>query len=202
MLRRTLFLAILCAFASVLCAAAYDASMQHAIAAKVTRVQIVAHTDTDADQDIKRAVRDRVLALATELTRDCATVTEANAKITAALPSIESAAQETVYACGRAYAVRASLCEVAYPTRVYGAGAGQFALPAGTYIALRVSLGEASGENWWCVAFPALCLPSAEPDAAARAAGFSEAEVAYIRADAPEVRFWVWEKLRWIFRRP
>ncbi len=31
-------------------------------------------------------------------------------------------------------------------------------MPAGTYDALRVEIGSASGRNWWCVMFPPLCF--------------------------------------------
>jgi len=29
---------------------------------------------------------------------------------------------------------------------------------AGSYDALRVKIGDAKGENWWCVMFPPLCF--------------------------------------------
>ena len=35
-------------------------------------------------------------------------------------------------------------------------------LPAGVYKALRITIGEAKGRNWWCVMFPPMCLPAAE----------------------------------------
>ena len=34
-------------------------------------------------------------------------------------------------------------------------------LPAGKYLALKIILGEGKGQNWWCIMFPALCLPAA-----------------------------------------
>ncbi len=34
-------------------------------------------------------------------------------------------------------------------------------LPAGEYDALRLTIGEAQGKNWWCVMFPPLCIPAA-----------------------------------------
>ena len=34
--------------------------------------------------------------------------------------------------------------------------------PEGYYESLVVSLGEAKGDNWWCVLFPPLCLVEAE----------------------------------------
>ena len=38
---------------------------------------------------------------------------------------------------------------------------GSFALPGGSYQALRVELGEAQGHNWFCVLYPALCVSGA-----------------------------------------
>ena len=51
----------------------------------------------------------------------------------------------------------ASLEECWFPTKEYDG----FALPAGNYTALRVIIGEGKGQNWWCVAFPPLCLGAA-----------------------------------------
>ena len=31
-------------------------------------------------------------------------------------------------------------------------------MPAGTYEALRVVIGEGKGQNWWCVMFPNMCF--------------------------------------------
>ena len=31
-------------------------------------------------------------------------------------------------------------------------------MPAGTYTALRIELGDAAGRNWWCVMYPPLCF--------------------------------------------
>ena len=64
-----------------------------------------------------------------------------------------------------------------FPTREYDG----FTLPAGQYLALRVLIGAADGQNWWCVVFPPLCAAaSADVPAAALAAGFTEEEVGLI----------------------
>ena len=44
-----------------------------------------------------------------------------------------------------------------YPTREYES----CAFPAGQYLSLKICLGEAEGQNWWCVLFPPLCLSAA-----------------------------------------
>ena len=66
--------------------------------------------------------------------------------------------------------VRVSLGAEHYPTRDYGT----FALPAGVYTSLRVTLGAGEGHNWWCVIFPPLC---------AQAAGLSEQTVQALSDD-------------------
>ena len=66
--------------------------------------------------------------------------------------------------------VRVALGPEHYPTRDYGT----FALPAGVYTSLRVTLGAGAGHNWWCVIFPPLC---------AQAAGLSEQAVQALSDD-------------------
>ena len=66
--------------------------------------------------------------------------------------------------------VRVTLGAEHYPTRDYGT----FALPAGVYTSLRVTLGAGAGHNWWCVIFPPLC---------AQAAGLSERAVQALSDD-------------------
>ena len=63
-----------------------------------------------------------------------------------------------------------------YPTRVYG----NFALPAGNYVSLRVELGAARGHNWWCVVFPPLCTASVQETAGI----LSQEELALLQGDA------------------
>ena len=55
----------------------------------------------------------------------------------------------------------------AFPVRHYDS----FSLPSGVYHSLRISLGSAQGQNWWCVVFPRLCLPAAGEDFQEVAAG-------------------------------
>ena len=143
-----------CVLLAAACAAGYDAAMRKSVAEKLTRLQVVAHSDADGDQRVKLAVRDRVLEIASRATAGCTDPDDARRRLAAALPEIERAAGETVYAAGRAYPARVSLGKTAYPFRDYGT----FALPGGEYTALRVVLGDGAGHNWWCVMYPPLCV--------------------------------------------
>ena len=70
--------------------------------------------------------------------------------------------------------VQVTLTKEEYPTRRYE----NLAFPAGPYLSLRVLIGEAAGQNWWCVLFPPLCLSAAtdkkQQEAALLSAGLTE----------------------------
>ena len=90
--------------------------------------------------------------------------------------------------------VRISLAKESFDTRYYDT----FALPAGIYSSLRIELGEGEGKNWWCVAFPALCMPAAGKDFrdVATGAGFSDDLTASLASGTKfEVRFFVLDLL-------
>ena len=59
---------------------------------------------------------------------------------------------------GFTYDVEAELVEMPFDERVYE----DLTMPAGVYEALRITIGEAEGHNWWCVMYPPLCIPAAE----------------------------------------
>ena len=120
----------------------------------VVRLHVLANSDTEEDQALKLIVRDTVLAAATPYLEGCATQAEAVEALTAHLSDLETAAAETITAEGYDYPVTVLLGTEDYPTRTYEA----CAFPAGTYVSLRVLIGEGEGQNWWCCLFPPLCL--------------------------------------------
>lgn len=131
------------------------------------RLHVVANSDTATDQAIKRQVRDAVLVLLTPTLKQARDSQQAKQLVLARREDIRHAAQQVVKQAGRAYDVRVEVGRFAFPTKVYG----DTALPAGNYEALRISLGEAQGQNWWCVLFPPLCLVDAAGGVAIAPAG-------------------------------
>ncbi len=123
----------------------------------ILRLHVVANSDSREDQALKLQVRDAVLEEAGRWCRGAGSLEEANALVCVHLEGIRQAAEETVRARGAGQTVRVQVTEMFFPTRAYEG----FTLPAGRYRALRVTLGEGAGRNWWCVVFPALCLPAA-----------------------------------------
>lgn len=120
----------------------------------VIRLHIVANSDSEADQALKRAVRDAILSEVTPLFTGTATPAEAERAILTAAPRIQAAAERVIRAAGQSDPVRLDLGRFPFPARAYG----RFFLPAGEYRALRVLIGEARGANWWCVLFPPMCF--------------------------------------------
>ena len=83
---------------------------------------------------------------------------EASASLCVHLEALQAAANETLRANGAREKAVVQVTDQYFPTRDYES----FTLPAGTYRTLLVTIGEGKGKNWWCVVFPALCLPAAE----------------------------------------
>ena len=121
------------------------------------RLHVLAESDSAADQAEKLIVRDAVLARAQQILAECADYTQAYATLDAHMAEITTAAQQA----SEREDIRAGLVREMYPDRDYG----DFTLPQGEYISLKVEIGPAQGQNWWCVVYPSLCMPgSASPE--------------------------------------
>ena len=127
------------------------------LSGKLLRLHVVANSDSDADQALKLEVRDAVLDCAAGYLENVNDVRAAEQVLGAHLAELAGAGQAVVREKGYDYAVRASLGTSHFPTKTYDG----FALPAGDYRALRVTIGAGEGRNWWCVVFPALCVSAA-----------------------------------------
>lgn len=118
------------------------------------RLHVVANSDSQEDQDLKREIRDEIVRfmapqmLAVENIDSARLITMAN------LDNVKQIASREVNAWGKDYPVDVEMDSFAFPTKHYG----PFVLPAGDYEALRVVVGSGGGANWWCVLFPPLCF--------------------------------------------
>lgn len=127
------------------------------VRADTLRLHILANSDSEADQALKLAVRDAILAAEGPLFGQADTQEEALAAARAALPLIEQTARAEIARRGYDYPVTAKVENLYFATKDYDA----FTLPAGRYDAVRVEIGEHKGRNWFCVLFPPLCVPAA-----------------------------------------
>ncbi len=127
---------------------------------RVFRLHIIANSDTAEDQELKLKVRDEITSYTEELFADCSTKEESVQAAKKNIDLIKKKAAETVKKYGYGYSVDAYVTNMSFDTRVYE----DFTLPAGRYDALRIVIGEGKGHNWWCVLYPAVCVPSAQKD--------------------------------------
>lgn len=127
------------------------------LAGRMVRLHVIANSDSQEDQDLKLQVRDAVLTQASAYLAGVEDAQQAARVLESHLTELAQAGQKVVTAQGYDYAVTATVDVSHFPTKYYEG----FALPAGNYRALRVSIGAAEGHNWWCVVFPTLCVSTA-----------------------------------------
>ena len=127
----------------------------------VVRLHVLANSDSEEDQSLKLKVRDAILAYTSPKVIDSASREEAIEILQNELDEIEKIAEQVVKEQGYDYGVEVTLTLEDYPTRNYES----MSFPSGQYVSLRVLIGEAKGQNWWCVLFPPLCLSAASENA-------------------------------------
>lgn len=170
--------ALMLAFGLTLLAGGYSSACRSALADQVLRLHVVANSDSQQDQALKLEVRDAILAQATPLLAGADSQRSAEEALAPHLEELARTGQAVLTAAGCGDRVTVALADAWFPTKVYDG----FSLPAGTYRALRVVIGEGEGQNWWCVVFPPLCLASVteEVTEAAALGGLSDDQVALI----------------------
>lgn len=127
------------------------------IRSDVVRLHILANSDSEFDQQLKLKVRDRILSEMGSAFQSAQSQQEARQIAENSLDSIEKIARDELLKNGVDEPVTASVCNMYFTTREYDT----FSLPAGEYEAVRVIIGEGKGQNWWCVMYPPMCVPSA-----------------------------------------
>lgn len=152
--KRFLILIFLLFIYTIICAVSYVNAVSSNIESSVFRLHVIANSDSKEDQDLKYIVRDNILTYINGISKNASTKEEVIEIARNNIDTIKQIAQETVYENGYNYSVNIKIGNFAFPTKQYG----DISLPAGFYDALRVEIGSASGQNWWCVMFPPLCF--------------------------------------------
>ena len=118
------------------------------------RIHIRADSDAQGAQAVKYKVRDAVVEWLTPLVAECESFSEAEMRLRRAEKELSKVGTQVLRSQGLSYEAQASVRREYFPLRTYG----EYTLPAGEYLALVVELGEAQGQNWWCVIYPPLCF--------------------------------------------
>lgn len=128
--------------------------LQEGIADKILRFHILANSDSEEDQAVKRQVRDEVGKMMAPLLEDAKDLKETRAIVLSHMDEIIRTAENALIERGYTYGASARLANVSFPVKTYG----DYTFPAGEYDALEITLGAGGGQNWWCVLYPNMCF--------------------------------------------
>ncbi|WP_338752010.1 stage II sporulation protein R [Bacillus sp. FJAT-52991] len=118
------------------------------------RLRILANSDNDEDQQLKRKIRDDVNKEITKWVADLESLPKARQLLKEKLPEIQKIALKRAQKEGSKEAIKVEFGQAKFPTKLYG----NFLYPAGEYEAIIITIGEGQGANWWCVLYPPLCF--------------------------------------------
>ena len=128
--------------------------MQEELAREVFRFHVLANSDSEEDQALKMQVKEAVISYMKQELPESDSVDTTRKWARANLDGIVSLAQRIVESEGYDYPVTAEVTICDFPDKTYG----DITFPAGEYEALRIKIGQAKGQNWWCVLYPNLCF--------------------------------------------
>lgn len=118
------------------------------------RIHVRANSNYELDQNIKYQIKDKVVEFLTPVFASCTTKTEFVEKINNNLINVEKIANDILKQNNFNYTAKANFRNEEFPTRSYDG----VVLESGFYDSIILELGEAKGDNWWCVVYPPLCF--------------------------------------------
>ena len=133
---------------------AKKSEMQGELAEQVFRFHVLANSDSEEDQALKMKVKEAIIAHMKQELPESNSVETTKKWARENLVQIEQVAAEIIAEEGYDYSVKAEVTTCDFPDKTYG----DITFPAGEYEALRIEIGQAKGQNWWCVLYPNLCF--------------------------------------------
>lgn len=137
-----------------LLAEAKEAKLQRQIAKEVFRFHVLANSDTDEDQALKMKVKEAIISYLREELPHAGSVGMTKQWVCTHLEDIQEVAKKVLRQERYTYPIHAEVTNCYFPEKTYG----DVTFPKGTYEALRIEIGNAKGQNWWCVLYPNLCF--------------------------------------------
>ncbi len=121
---------------------------------KVIRLHVIANSDTVYDQQLKYKVRNKIINKFNNEFENISSKDESEFVIIEKINEIRVEAESIINEEGYNYEVNVYYGNYKFPRKIYE----DIVLPEGYYDAVRIEIGEAAGNNWWCVMFPPLCF--------------------------------------------
>lgn len=152
--KRFILVSVLLILYVCISAVSYTHAVTTDIADSVFRLHVIANSDSNEDQNLKYIVRDKVIEYMSSVSQNASSKEEVIEIAKANLDKIQTIAVQTIKDNGYTYSVNVEVGNFSFPSKRYG----DITLPPGYYDALRIKIGKAEGQNWWCVMFPPLCF--------------------------------------------
>ena len=133
---------------------AKESRVQEKLSKDVFRFHVIANSDSEEDQALKLEVKEAIIAYMEEELPESESASATQDWAVSHMHELEEIATATLREAGNAYKVRGSVVNMYFPDKTYG----DITFPKGYYDALRIEIGEAEGQNWWCVLYPNLCF--------------------------------------------
>lgn len=131
--------------------------IQEGISSEIIRFHVIANSDSTEDQALKLKVKEALTDALRPTLENAKSVNEARTLLKDNLNGLELISNDIIKENGYTYTASASIERGYFPLKVYG----DLSLPPGEYEAVRIELGSASGQNWWCIMYPPLCFVDA-----------------------------------------
>ena len=118
------------------------------------RLHIRANSNLTIDQTVKYEIKSKLVDFLTPYFAESESKKEAIANVKRLTTRIESLCDNVLRDRGFLYTSKVNINNEYFPARTYN----NTTLESGYYDAVIVELGEAKGDNWWCVMYPPLCF--------------------------------------------
>ena len=136
----------------------YSNAVSKDISENIFRLHVIANSNRSEDQNLKYLVRDELINYMNSISSNISSKQEAINLIEKNKNVFYKIAKQVISDNGFNYDIDIEIGNFSFPTKTYG----DISLPAGFYDALRIKIGNAAGQNWWCVMFPTLCFVDLE----------------------------------------
>lgn len=122
------------------------------------RFRVIASSNEDSDQELKKQVKNSLNKDIASILKDKDTIEESREALINNLDTIESNVFNTLKKNNSNETFKVNYGNNYFPPKTFKG----VTYPEGEYESLVVTLGKGEGKNWWCVLFPPLCLLEAD----------------------------------------
>ncbi len=122
------------------------------------RIHVIANSNSKQDEEIKYFVKDVLVEFLKDKLEVVESKEEAKKFIKLNILKLQNIVNKALENYGVEYTAKIRLTKENMPTRAYD----DVVYVSDEYDSLRIELGQAKGDNWWCVVFPSVCFISSK----------------------------------------